>query len=655
MAFNRMMSELDATRAKLALFTVIILLAVDTVNPIKIFMHVFPIVQPWHIASICVVVCLYIFISEMKELLYFAVKVFFHSILSIFFREVDVIGLDNIPKYGPVIFTGNHANQFIDGVTILATCQHKISYLVADKSWKRKVVGNIAWAMGAVPVKRAQDAASKGTGVITISRAAEAGSNSIVKGEGTMFLTEVGKGDKLRLSGTAAGLKIMNILSDSEVEIETTEDVANVSEPIAFDILKRVDLSEVYAKVLDKLASGGCIGIFPEGGSHDRTDLLPLKVGVALIAYSALEKDDLNVPIVPVGLNYFRAHRFRGRAIVEYGRPTYISPSTLDAFKKGGAERREVCNELLMRIEEAMRSVLVTTPDFQSLQMIYTARRLYQRKEPTTLKKQDLNRRFAEGYKELLLRAGGNPPKEWTDIQERLLAYQKELDELGIRDRHVRRLAHETYDIEEDAGDIVLREMKVPSQLLHLIVTFLLAMVPMLTLNLPVGFIARIYAEKRRKKALEASRVKIRAHDVMLSEKVILCIVLVPTLWIIYGFVFYFCTDLDGPSIALAVISLPLFSYYGIMTAEVGMINLRDIRPYFMRLFPKNRKRLAALPEIRQKLQADLRSLVKELGPSLGEIYFKKDLNWKELQLKKRMASATQASSADDKSHEKEE
>lgn len=62
------------------------------------------------------------------------------------------------------------------------------------------------------------------------------------------------------------------------------------------------------------------LGIFPEGGSHDRTDLLPLKVGVALIAYSALEKDGINVPIVPVGLNYFRAHRWRGRAVVEVRR-----------------------------------------------------------------------------------------------------------------------------------------------------------------------------------------------------------------------------------------------------------------------------------------------------------------------------------------------
>lgn len=40
---------------------------------------------------------------------------------------------------------------------------------------------------------------------------------------------------------------------------------------------------------------------------------------MALIAYSALEKDGINVPIVPVGLNYFKAHRWRGRAVVEVG------------------------------------------------------------------------------------------------------------------------------------------------------------------------------------------------------------------------------------------------------------------------------------------------------------------------------------------------
>jgi hypothetical protein len=34
----------------------------------------------------------YIFISDVKAILYFSVKIFFHSILSIFFRRVETIG-----------------------------------------------------------------------------------------------------------------------------------------------------------------------------------------------------------------------------------------------------------------------------------------------------------------------------------------------------------------------------------------------------------------------------------------------------------------------------------------------------------------------------------------------------------------------------------
>ena len=59
----------------------------------------------------------------------------------------------------------------------------------------------------------------------------------------------------------------------------------------------------MYAKVYKKLSDGGCIGIFPEGGSHDRTDLLPLKAGVALMALGAMaENASCQVQIVPVSL-----------------------------------------------------------------------------------------------------------------------------------------------------------------------------------------------------------------------------------------------------------------------------------------------------------------------------------------------------------------
>jgi hypothetical protein len=45
----------------------------------------------------------------------------------------------------------------------------------------------------------------------------------------------------------------------------------------------------------------------------------------------------------------------------------------------------------------------VSVPDYESLKLIHTARRLYRNKYMSTFEKQDLSRRFAEGYKKLLL------------------------------------------------------------------------------------------------------------------------------------------------------------------------------------------------------------------------------------------------------------
>ena len=361
-----MMSELDYTKAQLAFFYIIILLSLDVLNPVKIFLHVFPAVAPWHVSSLAIVCLLYTFVVNLRPLLYFAAKVFFHSISSIFFNDIQVIGRQNIPKYGPVIFTSNHANQFMDGLMIMCTCERNISYLVADKSWYRPIIGHLAWAMGAVPVKRAQDSANCGSGSVSIDMKGINNVSAItemkVSGRGTKFTVEIKIGDSIRFPDNAQGIKVASIHGDESLSLKVEEGVLDViySQPfpdyVTFDILPRIDQKDVYHNVLEKLSSGGTIGIFPEGGSHDRTDLLPLKVGVVLIAFSSLEKDCINVPIVPVGLNYFRAHRFRGKATVEFGSPTYIEPSTLADYQRGGADKRRVCNELLGRIEDSSKN-----------------------------------------------------------------------------------------------------------------------------------------------------------------------------------------------------------------------------------------------------------------------------------------------------------
>jgi glycerol-3-phosphate O-acyltransferase/dihydroxyacetone phosphate acyltransferase len=69
--------------------------------------------------------------------------------------------------------------------------------------------------------------------------------------------------------------------------------------------------------------------------------------------------------VVPVGMNYFHAHKFRSRAVVEFGDPVMISPELVQNFKSG--KKRESVEELLGGIYQSLASVTVTAPDFETL------------------------------------------------------------------------------------------------------------------------------------------------------------------------------------------------------------------------------------------------------------------------------------------------
>lgn len=105
-----------------------------------------------------------------------------------------------------------------------------------------------------------------------------------------------------------------------------------------------------------------------QGGSHDRTDLLPLKAGVALMALGAMEHiPGLKVRIVPVGLSYFHPHRFRSRAVVEFGTALDIPEELVDQFRLGGDEKRKSAGKLLDMIYDALKTVTIRAPDYETL------------------------------------------------------------------------------------------------------------------------------------------------------------------------------------------------------------------------------------------------------------------------------------------------
>lgn len=246
---------------------------------------------------------------------------------------MEVLGKQNIPLHGPVIFTGNHMNQFVDAAIILVTNPHKIGFLVADKSYRKPIIGHFSRAVGSIPVIRPQDSAKPGPGQVQFQ-----GLKLI--GRDTQF-TSLQKGDKIRPGRAVDGFSVKKIVSDTEVDLVDGTPLglpSPLDEPqntwLSYDILAHVDQSDMFSKVHAALATGQCLGIFPEGGSHDRTDLLPLKVGIAAIAFGVLDKYDVNVPIVPVGLTYFRGHRFRGRVVIEFGAPIRIDEALFNAYKE---------------------------------------------------------------------------------------------------------------------------------------------------------------------------------------------------------------------------------------------------------------------------------------------------------------------------------
>lgn len=172
---------------------------------------------------------------------------------------------------------------------------------------KRRFIGGAASMLGPVSVGRALDSTKPGNGKIYLPD--PTGDPFLIRGNGTKFEKEAEVGGLLVLptvNGLAANAEIAEINGPEEIRLkkEFKGDVAigqltgrNIPDenrgrnPTNGDIQKakegfegtsyktapKVDQTQVYNAVFDRLNAGGCIGIFPEGGSHDRTELLPLK------------------------------------------------------------------------------------------------------------------------------------------------------------------------------------------------------------------------------------------------------------------------------------------------------------------------------------------------------------------------------------------
>jgi glycerol-3-phosphate O-acyltransferase/dihydroxyacetone phosphate acyltransferase len=74
---------------------------------------------------------------------------------------------------------------------------------------------------------------------------------------------------------------------------------------------------------------------------------------------------DSGLKIVPVGMNYFHAHKFRSRAVIEFGAPLEVPKELVQMYASG--DKREAVRSLLEMIYNGLVSVTVTSPDYDTL------------------------------------------------------------------------------------------------------------------------------------------------------------------------------------------------------------------------------------------------------------------------------------------------
>jgi len=112
--------------------------------------------------------------------------------------------------------------------------------------------------------------------------------------------------------------------------------------------------ADAFRAIVDALAGGAAVLVFPEGISHGGPQLAPLKSGIARMALQARdERGVAGLHVLPVGLTFERKEAPRTRVLVEIG-----APLPLDGWEASGAPIESLTRE----VEARLRAVTLNFP-----------------------------------------------------------------------------------------------------------------------------------------------------------------------------------------------------------------------------------------------------------------------------------------------------
>lgn len=150
---------------------------------------------------------------------------------------------------------------------------------------------------------------------------------------------------------------------------------------------------DAFAECHRALAAGDVVAIFPEGTTHDRPRLDPIKTGAARIALGARAAGAESLVIVPVGLTFPDKLALRSSALVQVGHPIDLDAAIA---AETDASSAEAVRHLTTLIDGGLRDVSLDFADVETAlameQAAHVALSSEARTDPSLEERYDLTR-----------------------------------------------------------------------------------------------------------------------------------------------------------------------------------------------------------------------------------------------------------------------
>lgn len=213
-----------------------------------------------------------------------AITRFFRFSLRIFYRRIEMVGLEHVPD-GPVVYAVNHPNGLVDPLFLLCFAPRPVSFLAKAPIFSYPFIGWIARAFDGIPVYRKQDE-TRGSNRETFGRARavlRGGGSIAIFPEGTTHsdprLRELKTGvARIALGAGVAGLVIVPTgIYYTAKHIFRSEALVVFGDPIPVDASSSIDDEEPPAEAVEALTSAvdaGLDAVTLQADSHAALELI---------------------------------------------------------------------------------------------------------------------------------------------------------------------------------------------------------------------------------------------------------------------------------------------------------------------------------------------------------------------------------------------